>query len=68
MTNESVGSQFPAELQRCRDLLQMYKLIGPAGAFGAVIIGDVIRRAEAALASGDVVAMVRLYAEMKECA
>lgn len=69
MTNETqtLGSQFPAELERCRELLDIYKSIGPHGAFGAAIIADIVKRAETALASGDVVSMVRLYAEMKEC-
>ena len=35
-----------------------YKEIGPAGMFGAAMIEQDLRAAEAALASGDVVAML----------
>lgn len=61
----SLGTEFPVELARARELLGVYRDIGPAGSFGAVVIEGAIRTAEQALASGDVVAMLRSYEELK---
>lgn len=61
----SLGEQYPKEQARVRTILGHYKEIGPAGAFGAAWIGDVLRRADEAAISGDVVAMVRAYQEMQ---
>lgn len=67
MEPQSVGEAFPGELARCRELLKQYESIGVQGAFGRTIIQQVITRAEQAQAGGDVVAIVRSYAEMREC-
>lgn len=63
----SVGEQFPLEQARVRELLTVYKSIGPAGAFGAHMIEQALRRADQAAISGDVVAILRSYRELKEC-
>lgn len=63
----SLAEAYPKEQERCRELLSAYKEIGPVGAFGHAMISDVLRRAEIAAAEQDVVAMIRLYEEMKEC-
>jgi hypothetical protein len=63
----SIGEDFPREQQRCRELIELYKSIGPAGAFGAMMIEQVLQRADRAMASGDVVQILRSYQEMKEC-
>lgn len=63
---ESLGEAFPIEQARVRELLGLYKSI-PTGAFGAAMIEAVLRRADAAAASGDLVAMIRSYEEMKGC-
>lgn len=55
---------------RCNELrethIPAYEEIGPAGAFGLLMMKDAIRRAEAAIASGDVVACVSTYKELQE--
>jgi hypothetical protein len=61
----SLGEQYPKEQARVREILGHYKKIGPAGAFGASWIGDVLKRADEAAISGDVVAMIRCYQEMQ---
>ena len=61
---KSLGEDFPRQIERCKELAQAYRDIGSAGRFGLALIEDAIRRAEA-VASDDIVAMVRLYAEMR---
>lgn len=65
-TAVSLAEAFPAEQERVRDLLSVYETI-PTGGFGAMMIRDVLKRAEQAAASGDVVAMLRSYEELKGC-
>ena len=55
-----------AELKRCRELREMYDDIGPAGAFGKMVIDQSLDEAEAALASGDAVRMIRAYADLQQ--
>lgn len=62
----SLADEFPREQARCRDLLGIYQSLGRTGAFGAACIEDVLRRADVAAATGDVVAMIRTYQEMQE--
>ena len=62
----TVASEFPKQQARCRELLEVYREIGPAGAFGAAVIERTLREADEALASGDVVAMVRVFAKMRD--
>lgn len=61
----SVGDDFPRQQARCRELLQAYKDIGPAGTFGAVLIEAALKRADTAAISGDVLAILRSYGELK---
>jgi len=69
MTDEnsvtSVGSDFPDQLERAREVLSQYAAI-PQGAFGAACIRRDIAEAERAFASGDVVAIIRAYAKLRE--
>lgn len=73
MSSEQVHNQdtladaFQAEQSRCRELLEAYIEIGPAGWFGRVILKDLLNRADAAVMNGDVVLMLQIYGEMKEC-
>jgi hypothetical protein len=62
----TLGDEFPKEQARVREVLGYYKEIGPAGMFGAALIEDTLRRADEAAISGDVVAMIRVFNEMKE--
>ncbi len=63
----SVGQEFPKQQARCRALLEQYTSIGPAGQFGHLMISQVLERADQAAISGDVVAMLRSFEEMKGC-
>lgn len=63
----SVGEQFPKEQARVRELLHVYRQIGPAGAFGAAMIEQALQRADQAAISGDVVAILRSFEELKGC-
>lgn len=62
----TLGDEYPKEQARVREILGQYEEIGPAGAFGVAMIEDTLRRADAAVASGDVVAMLCLFQEMRE--
>lgn len=63
----TLGDAYPLELQRVRELLEEYRELGPVGRLGAIVIKDVLVRAEKALAEGDTVAMIRLYKELQGC-
>lgn len=63
----SVGEDFPKEQARVRELLGIYKGLGPVGGFGAMVIEAVLKRADEAAMSGDVVAILRSYQELKGC-
>lgn len=60
----SIGIEFPKEQQRVRELLPLYDAI-PTGVFAATMMRDALARAEQAMSSGDVVAILRSYAELK---
>jgi|GEM_PF-5497012 len=61
----SVGIEFPKEMERARNLRQAYVDIGPPGQFGLLVINGVLREAELAEASGDVVAIVKAFHMLK---
>ena len=61
----TLGDELPQEQARCRELLIAYKEIGPAGAFGALMIEQSLREADQASISGDIVAMLRAYEKLK---
>ncbi|MFA6165405.1 MAG: hypothetical protein WC700_02230 [Gemmatimonadaceae bacterium] len=63
----SVGEAFPREQERVRELLIEYDKLGPVGAFGALMLRDTLARADAAMASGDVIAILRSYEELRGC-
>jgi hypothetical protein len=63
----TVGDEFPKEQARVRELLGVYKQLGPAGAFGAMMLEQTLARADHAAISGDVVAVLRSYQELKGC-
>jgi len=64
MANIIEGIQ--AEVERNRELLKAYQGIGPNGAFGATMIKQNIIDAEAAVAHGDTVEMLRQFQSLKE--
>ena len=66
MNAETLGTAFPKEEARVREILGHYKEIGPAGMFGAIMIEQVLQRADKAAMSGDIVAMIKSYKELQE--
>ena len=55
------------QCNRVREILPHYEEIGPAGAFGLMMLKRDIAEGEAAIASGDVVRMMRAYEALKGC-
>lgn len=64
--HQTVGDALPAECARVREVLGHYREIGPAGMFGAMMIEQDLRAADAAMISGDVVAMIRALNALRE--
>jgi hypothetical protein len=62
----TVGDDYPRQQARVRMIRDHAQEIGPAGAFLVAICDDVLRRADAAAIGGDVVAIMRVYQEMRE--
>ena len=54
----SLADELPRQQERCRELLEIYNSIGPAGAFAAYMIKDSLSKAEKAASSGDLASMV----------
>jgi len=65
--SKTLAEVFPLEQARLRELIDAYRDIGPAGAFGLAMIRQTLSRADVAMASGDVAAMLRAYEEMRGC-
>ncbi len=63
----SLAEALPQEMARVRDeLMPQYMAIGPAGAPALAMMRADLDRAAKALASGDVIAMLRVYESLKE--
>jgi hypothetical protein len=63
----TLADALPLEMARVRDeLLPEYRKLGPAGAFGQVMLCASLDEAAKALVSGDVVRMLRAYQVLKE--
>lgn len=54
------------ELRRNRELVKIYKSIGPAGSFGATMIQSDMDEAEKAMAAGDVAFMIAWLKRLRE--
>jgi hypothetical protein len=66
MTPDTLGDALPREIARVRDvLLPAYQGIGPAGAFGVVMLRQALDRANVAMIEGDLVKMIAAYEELK---
>lgn len=63
---ETLGDALPKEIARVRTVLGYYKEVGPAGAFGAMMIERSLQRADKAVMGGDVVEMIAAYNDLKE--
>jgi hypothetical protein len=64
----SVGEDFPKQQARVRECLKNGREIGPAGAFYVAVCEAALRQADEAAISGDPVAILRAYEEMRSIA
>jgi len=64
---ETLGDAFPKEQARVRELLGLYKELGPNGWWGAMQIEGKLQEADRAAISGDAVAMLVAYENLKAC-
>ena len=63
----SVGEEIQIEIKRVRDVvLPAYMEIGPAGTFAVMSMRQTLDKATKALAEQDVVAILKIYKELKE--
>lgn len=62
----TLADAYPNEQARIRRCLANGREIGPAGAFYCAMADDLLRRADVAAMSGDVVQMLALFKEMQE--
>ena len=62
----TIGDDFPKQQSRVREILSRYHAIGLAGSFGAMMIEADLHTADEALASGDIVRILRAYQILKE--
>ena len=66
MNIESLARALPKEQARVRIILGHYQELGQVGAFGAAFIERDLQLADEASASGDVVAMIAAYQNLKQ--
>ncbi len=59
-------SAIPKEQARCRELLAVYKGLGDAGWFGAMVIEQLLAAMDQAVIENDIVKMILLFEEMIE--
>jgi len=62
---ESLGEALPKEMARVREVLGHYKELGTAGKFGALMIEIALQKADEAVISGDLAAMIVAYKDLK---
>ena len=62
---ETLADALPKEQERVRELIPIYESTGSAGAFALAMIKNSLREAEIAAASGDVVAMMRAFEDLR---
>lgn len=62
---ETLGDALPNEISRVNDLIVEYKSVGPPGYFAASMMKASVDNAVRALASGDVIEMIRAYEDLK---
>lgn len=66
--SKNLAEALPIEIARVRELLGEYKALPHhVGYFGATMLEAVLRRADHAMADGDVVRMIGVYQELKDC-
>jgi len=63
----TLGEDLPIEIERCQELLAVYKEIGPPGQFALLSITEDIAEAHKAMMGQDLPAMIRAYKKLKGC-
>jgi hypothetical protein len=66
MAVTSLGDDFPRQQARVRECRDRGREIGPAGLFYVAVCDDLLRRADEAAISGDLLKMIAVYQEMRE--
>lgn len=63
----SLGEELPKEQARVRELIKEYRdpILNGAGNLAAMMMEQALQRADRATISGDVVAMIQCYEELK---
>lgn len=61
---ETLGDALPKAQARAREILGHYKEIGAAGAFRAAMIEASLRKADEAVMSGDLAAMIDAHCDL----
>ena len=61
----NLAEALPAQQKRVRELISIYEEIGPVSTFAIAMMKQSLANAETAAASGDVVAMLRAYEDLK---
>ena len=62
---ETLGDALPKEMARVRELMPMYREIGPAGSFALAMMEASLQAAERASCAGDVVGMLRALSDLR---
>lgn len=62
----TIGDDFPNQQERIQQCKQNGLGIGPSGTFYVMMCDDLLRRADKAAISGDIIEIIRVYNEMKE--
>jgi len=63
---KTLGEALPWQMARVREIIPLYESCGSAGVFAVTMMKRDLDEAARALAEGDVVAMLRVYQELKE--
>jgi hypothetical protein len=63
----TLADALPKEIERCQDLIGIYKSLGPVGMFGHAAISADIAAAHRAMMEGDLPAMIQAYEALKRC-
>lgn len=63
---ETLADALPKEIAHVREVLGHYRDIGPAGMFGAAFIEQDLKRADQAVMSGDLIAMIAALNALRE--
>lgn len=63
---DTVGDDFPRQQERIRECRDQGIEIGPNGRFYVAVCNEILKRADEAAISGDIILILRSYQEMKE--